>query len=112
MKNVPRHLLLGLAAYMVTNSCFAFQQVALGTGNWWGEYSFKWAMLFFTYMAFCIGLVFSLWVALYQYDKLEPILERLLQIRNRMGPARFGLALLIFIAPIWFLQYTPWGIVF
>src|SRR5687767_2526540 len=111
-KDLGRLFLLFVFAYLVINSCFAFQRVAWGTGNWWGQYSFKWGAIFLGNTVFSTILIVVFWLALWLPDKLEFVFEKLIRVRTRMGHTRLPLAFLVLIAPIWFLQYTPWGIVF
>lgn len=110
--HLGRFSLLAAFVYVVVKSCYGFQKIAWGTGVWWGEYSLKWGVAFIAYIVVCIFAVILVGFLLWRREKFQPIFERLILFRERIGNARWFLALLIFIAPLWFFQYTPWGLVF
>ncbi len=113
MKIHPGKFLLFTAfAYIAVRSCMEFHQIAWGTGTWLGEYSFKWGMLFFIYIIFCIMLAILTGFALWRAEKTQSLFKLPIKLREKMGALRWIPALLILIAPVWFLQYTPWGVVF
>jgi hypothetical protein len=107
-----RLLSLVLIVYLVAKSCLAFQQISLGTGTLFGGYSIKWGAVSLVYVLFCISLVLASATALWKWKGLQPTAEKMIAFRAWLGIARWLFALLVFILPIWFLQYTQWGLVF
>ena len=113
MKNHSyKFLLLAILVYLSVKSCFGFQKIASGTGEWWGEYSLSWGILFAVYILFCIFIVILAGFFLLRREKLQIPIENMVIFRERLASARWLFALFIFILPIWFLQYTSWGFVF
>jgi hypothetical protein len=109
---VSRYLLLILIIFLVIKSCLGFQKISLGTGTLLGGYSIKWGAVFLFYIAVCVLLVVLSIAALWKSERLQPTLEKMIAFRERLGFFRWLFALLVFISPIWFLQYTQWGLVF
>jgi hypothetical protein len=107
-----RLLSLALIVYLVAKSCLAFQKISLGTGTLFGGYSIKWGAVSLVYVLFCISLVLASATALWKWKGLQPTAEKMIAFRAWLGIARWLFALLVFILPIWFLQYTQWGLVF
>lgn len=113
MKNHLEKLSLFTACiYTVIRSCIGFHQIAWGTGKWLGEYSIKWGMLFFIYLLFCMTLVIFSGFALWRSERIREFFGAPIKLRESMGNLRWIPAFFILIAPVWFLQYTPWGMVF
>lgn len=111
-QHISRPLLLILIIFLVIKSCFGFQKISLGTGILLGGYSIKWGAVFLVYIVICIFLVVLSIAALWKSEMLQPIIEKMIGFRERLGAFRWLFALLVFISPIWFLQYTQWGLVF
>ena len=111
-ENFARTSLLTIFAYLVIKSCYGFQKIAWGTGNWWGEYSLKWGILFAMYILFGTFIVILAGFALWRSKKMQYIFEKIIAFRERLGAFRWLFVLLVFILPILFLQYTHWGLVF
>ena len=111
-RNPGRILLFAVFAYLVLKSGFGFQNIAWGTGAWWGEYSLKWAAAFFIYIAICVFFVVIVGFLLWRSEKFQQLFERMIIFRERLGMTRWLLALIVFIAPVWFFQYTSWGLAF
>ncbi|HEX2696292.1 MAG TPA: hypothetical protein VHM28_01200 [Anaerolineales bacterium] len=95
--------------------CFAdleFYQIAWGTGNWQGEFSLRWWMLYTGFSAFCLfAFIFAMsvtWVPS-RFFRLSHFIARL---RARIGRLRWLVVLLLITGSIWLLEYTPWGLVF
>jgi hypothetical protein len=98
-----------LAAFVLTGASAEVQRVSWGTGKWLGEYSFKWGVGFFAFVVFCIALFVLAILAAYAPQKL-PFTNY--QLPACLGILRWPLILVLIIAPIWFFQYTYWGVVF
>jgi len=111
-KHLGKLLLLAVFIYLVIKSCFGFHDIAWGTGVWWGEYSLKWGMAFVVYVIASILMVMSAAILLWRGENFQQIFENMIMFRERIGMVRWLLAVIIFIAPVWFFQYTAWGLVF
>jgi len=103
---------LVVISYLMFESSRGFQKIAWGTGVWWGEYSMKWGAAYVVYIVFCVLIVVLAGGILFRREKFQPVFARMIAFRERLEIARWLLALLIFILPVWFFQYTPWGLVF
>lgn len=105
-------VLLSGFAYILVRAAIEFFNVAWGTGHWLGEFSLKWALGFCGYVLFCllswVGAVLAIWK-----QKIPGFLGmRLVSFRERIGDLRWVLVLALLILPVWFMQYSPWGVVF
>ena len=98
------------AAFFLFGSCKEFFNIASGTGTAIGTFSFTWFLLFSAFVLFCIVLfvVLILW---HQHSSFA-FSAKLIPLRNRTKFLRWVIAILAIIFPVWFLQYTQWGIVF
>lgn len=99
-------------AYLLIRSVAAVQKIAWGTGTWYGEYSLKWGLLFFSYTVF-ISIMIILSIYIIWISKM-PInfFEKMIVVRDRLGVVRSLFGFFIFLLPVLFFQYTPWGLVF
>lgn len=112
-KNWIGRLLLGLlSAVLLTQACVEMNRVAWGTGIWLGEYSPKWALGFFVFVLASLGLFALLLTSAWLPHKLDFAQEALLRLRARLGLFRWIFAIAFLFAPVWFFQYTSWGVVF
>jgi len=111
IERLEKNLLLFTAAWVLTRACVEFYNIAWGTGIWLGQFSPKWALLFFLFVLFCIACLTSVGISLWAPQKLDRVFNRLSALRNRLGPVRWVLAVLLVFTPVCVLQYTYWGIV-
>lgn len=109
---IGRLMLLILAAVILISSCLEFYSVASGTGNWWADFSFKWALFFIAFDLFCLLILAILILALWFPPTLTRLARPAIDLRNRLGMLRWLAIALILILPIWLFQYSLWGIVF
>jgi len=98
--------------YILIRACLEFYKVAWGSGIWWGEFSLKWGACFFAFVLFCILSWIAAGFVVWSRDALDGWGERIISFRKRLGPFRWLVAIGLLVFPVWFLQYTPWGIVF
>lgn len=98
--------------YALIRACIEFYEVAWGTGIWWGEFSLKWGAVFFAFVLFSILSWIAFAFILWRRDALARWEARIVLFRERMGPWRWLVIIALLVFPVWFLQYTPWGIVF
>src|SRR5688572_8424020 len=116
MKIVPtnifvRILIVLLSGWVLYKAGAEFYQIAWGSGIWLGQFSFKWALAFFVFVLFCVFCFFAVVTLLWSPHQLGSILDRLSNLRERLSPVRWVLAILILIIPVWLLQYTFYGAV-
>lgn len=96
---------------MLYIACWEFYNIAWGSGIWLGQFSFKWALAFFTFVLFCIFCLSVLAITLLSPERLVSGVFYLSNFRARLGFLRWVLVLLALIAPVWLLQYTFYGAV-
>ncbi len=87
-------------------------EIAWGTGNRFGEFSLKWGVGFALSLIFLFSLLLLLGLLLWKKNTLEPFFAQIISLRQKLTFLRWILALLLLILPIYFLQYTLWGLVF
>jgi hypothetical protein len=113
VRRSPEYFLLSLVlGFLLFQALRGFHNVAWGTGAWLGGYSIKWTILFFGYIIVSItSFVFAV-LLIWNLKFSTSILAAMLGVRNLLGPGRFLLAGVFFLAPIYFFQFTVWGLVF
>jgi len=98
--------------YILVRACIEFYAVAWGTGVWLGEFSLKWGIGFFSFVLLCIltwvGSAFLMW----KPSAFGKVPDRIVSFRQRIKFLRWIIVLALLVLPVWFLQYTPWGVVF
>jgi len=97
------------SAYILIWSVVEFERIAWGTGVWLGQLAPTWAIALFLFGLFCTLCLVIIWMSIWSPLKLERIFRLLSLFRDRLGPARWILAGLFLIIPVYFLQYTFWG---
>ena len=107
-----RAVLLLLAALLLYDAAAEFYNVALGTGTLAGGFSLKWGLAFLVFVAFCLTCLALAILALWQPSTLHRIYDGLTRGRIRLRAFRWVIAAILLLLPVWFLQYSPWGIVF
>lgn len=98
-------------AVVIYFACVEFYAIAWGTGSWLGEFSLKWALAFFLFVAVCISNLIFAGLFLFAPSKLA-FLSRALNFLDWLAAFRWVLIALTSLILIWILQYTAWGIVF
>ena len=109
---LSRFSFLAFISYLMFEASRGFQRIAWGTGEWWGEYSIKWGAAYVIFIVVCILILILVWGILFRRKFFQPVFDRTIVFREQLGKAHWLLALLILVFPVWFLQYTPWGLVF
>jgi hypothetical protein len=107
--NILITLLIAVIFYL---ACNEFYEIAWGTGTWRGEFSRTWAMLYYSFIVFCVFIFALAALSIWNNKLVAPFTDRIKTIREQLGIFRWLLWLVIFIAPVWFFQYTAWGFVF
>ncbi|MEW5939413.1 MAG: hypothetical protein AB1750_07120 [Chloroflexota bacterium] len=102
-----------LTAYVLFGAAGEVNRVAWGTGDWLGQYSLKWGIGFFLFLLLCLALFLLALLAAYTPQKLSRSIP-LGPVTNYQLPnlLRWPLILALLLAPVWFFQYTTWGIIF
>jgi hypothetical protein len=109
-KQVRDIFLLLSTAFLLIGACVEFFQIASGSGKAIGAFSPTWFVLFSVFVLLCLALFVTL--ILFQRGNLSSVSMRLISYRNKMNFWRWVFAILALAFPVWFLQYTMWGIVF
>ena len=109
-KQIKDILILLSAAVLLIGACMEFFHVASGTGEAVGDFSLTWLILFsaFVVFSFFIFVVIIFW----QRGTLSVASMRVTSYRNKLNFLCLIFAVLVLVFPVWFLQYTKWGIVF
>ena len=110
--NLPKFLFLILIGGLFFGAGTEFYNVAFGTGAWFGGFSLKWGIAFLAFAVFCIAGWLVMGFLTLRASRLESLSRLLAGLRNRLGIGRWLAAALVLLAPIWLLQYSPWGVVF
>ncbi|MEW6405226.1 MAG: hypothetical protein AB1649_25825, partial [Chloroflexota bacterium] len=110
--HVGRVVVLLASAYILLFMSRDFYQIAWGTGEWLGQFSLKWGLVFFTLVALSIVGLFGLGNALWRPQQFRVLFGRLVGGRNRIGWLRWPLSAVVLLLPAYLLQFTPWGAVF
>jgi hypothetical protein len=111
-EQVARVLLAVLFAYILTRASLEFYAIAWGTGVWLGEFSFKWFFGFLVFVLFCILAWTSVVLVMRRSFDFKPFADKLVSVRHKLGMFRWLIAIALLLFPVWFLQFTPWGVAF
>jgi hypothetical protein len=101
-----------LIAVVLYRACTEFYEIAWGTGTWRGEFSRTWAVLYFSFIIFCAIFFVLASTLLFNQKILSSVSTYIVRLRLQLGNFRWLLWLAMFIAPVWFFQFTSWGVVF
>ncbi len=107
---IKQNVILPLAAILFIGAGLEFYHVASGTGSAVGAFSITWFLLFSAFSILCIALFVG--IIFQQRGYLSSVFAKLISWRNGIKFLRWGVAFLVLAFPVWFLQYTKWGIVF
>ena len=99
-------------AYILIRACIEFYAVAWGTGIWLGEFSFKWGLGFFAFVLFCLLSWTGSALVMWKPSIFGEVVDRIISFRKKISFLCWVIVLALLILPVWFLQYTPWGLVF
>ena len=101
-----------LFAYILVRACIEFFEVAWGTGVWLGEFSLKWGVFFFAFVLFCLMALVGVILVLWRPSTFGQFPERVVSFRQKIKAFRWLIVIVLLAFPVWFLQVTPWGVVF
>jgi hypothetical protein len=111
MKYPKEILLSGGVAWVLLRACGEFYQIAWGSGVWIGEFSHTWLLLYCVFVCICAGILVLSSVIIWRPDLLARHVNRILSVREKLGIFRWVIWLAIFTVPVWFFQFTLWGLV-
>lgn len=100
-----------LSTYLLTAAAVEFWNITWGTGAWLGQFSLKWGFAFFAFLLFCVACLYGMGFARFDSGRLAPLPNLFIALRQRFGFLRWILGVIILLFPIWFLQYTAWGLI-
>jgi hypothetical protein len=110
--NFIKLLILISVGYVFYRAILAFEKLSYGTGTWLHTYSVKWGMVFIGVTLLCVFLFILIVQVLWRSEIFYSLASKLIVWRKKNEAARFGIALLVFIFPIWLFQFTVWGVLF
>ena len=97
--------------WVLYGACKEFYNIAWGTGNWIGEFSLKWMLAFLLFVLLCILLLICVGITFWAHQKVDGFFKYLASLRDRLGYTKWIFAGIFLILPVYFLQYSYWGIV-
>ena len=89
-----------------------FYNVAYGTGSLMGGFSLKWGIFLAFFSLLIIGLLLLIYLILWKTEKLKSLKKAIISLRVQLGYSSWILTFILLLIPIWFFQYTLWGLVF
>ena len=101
-----------LIIFFFSQIIFDFYHIANGTGVFLGVFSLKWGGIFALLLISLISLLFILWLFLWKAEVLNSISKGIISVRKKVSFFRWLFAIILLIFPIYFFQYTLWGLVF
>jgi hypothetical protein len=93
-------------------SCFELFKIAEGTGTWFRGFALTWALIFAVFLVVALVLFLVGVVVVWRDALFLRFAEMLFNFRKRIAAFRWVLAIVAFIFPIYFFQFTIWGVVF
>lgn len=87
-------------------------ELATGSGHWLGRLSFKWSLTLGLYALFALTLAGTALLSLFRPDQLNPLQNRVDQLRVRLGRWRLLAVALLAIFPAFFIFFSSWGSLF
>jgi hypothetical protein len=97
---------------LLMGSCIDFFNIAWGTGIWLGGFAFTWGLFFCVFCASCSVLFFFLLKILWRPSLYLNIESKLISLRQNNTWVCLFLSGVIFVFPIWFLQFSLLGLIF
>ena len=98
--------------YILVRACIEFYEIAWGTGIWLGEFSFKWGLGFLGLVLFSVLTWVGVLLILWKPSVFGAFPDRIISFREKTQVFRWLVVMILLVFPVWFLQYTLWGIVF
>jgi hypothetical protein len=111
-ERIERILFLFISVWMLSGACVEFYAIAWSSGNWLGQFSLKWFLLFLLFILFCAACLVSVMLSLWFPEKLTSVFVGASRLRDGLKGVRWLLVIIILGMPVYFFQYTPWGMIF
>lgn len=112
IEQAAKVLLAIFFAYVLTRASLEFYAIAWGTGVWLGEFSLKWFLGFTLFVLFCILAWVGAVLILRRPADFGAAADKMVSLRAKVGVFRWIFVTALLVFPVWFLQYTPWGVAF
>ena len=109
---IARVLALTLFAGVLYGASAEFYAVASGTGQWIAGFSPRWGIMFVLFVLLAVAIWICAGMVLRDGPRLSRVNNGFASFRERIGWGRWPLGFIVALLPVWFLQYSPWGIVF
>jgi hypothetical protein len=109
--NFIKILILISAIYIFLMAILGFEKISSGTGTLLNMYSPKWGIALLGFILFCVAFLILIVRVLWRDETFHFLVKKLITFREKLSIARFGLAVLVFVAPIFVFQFTVWGVV-
>lgn len=106
-----RYVVLAGAAWLLCGAGMEFYAIAWGTGNWLGQLSIKWFLAFLLFVITGSIVLGGIGIILWAPQKLIKPAAYFSVLRDKLGIFRWLFIVFLITFPIYFLQYTYWGIV-
>ena len=111
-EQIAKILVAVLFAYILIRACMEFYAIAWGTGVWLGEFSLKWAVGFLGFVLFCLLTWTGAALVMWRPSIFGELPDKIISTRQKLRAFRWIVVIILLVFPVWFLQYTPWGVVF
>ncbi len=98
--------------YLILISIYEFYQISQGTGTWYKGFALTWGIGFILFFILCFILFVLFVLVIWRSRYFHRLMDSSIQLRNSLKHLNWLLAIVIFIFPIYFFQYTVWGAVF
>jgi len=85
--------------------------IAYDTGDWWSGFSLKWGIIFIVFIIVSLLYLLALGIALWRSANVDSLLKAVVDLRGKLGCARWLLSAGIVMIPVWLLQYSSWGVI-
>ncbi|MCC7117866.1 MAG: hypothetical protein IT310_05015 [Anaerolineales bacterium] len=105
-------IVLAGAGFLLYRAALEFYNIASGTGHGWSAFSPTWGLLYLGFLFFCAVLFVALALFFWKNNLFTPALEYAIEFKSKHPTLRWFLWFLVLAAPIYFFQYTPWGVAF
>lgn len=112
IEKTTKFILTIIVTILTFGAFIEFYKICQGTGTWWNGFALKWgiALIIYGLISLCLMILITLliWNSFY-YSNL---LSQFCHFRNSIGNIKWLLAIISFVFPIYFYQYTIWGAIF
>ena len=112
-KNQIKYTLAAAGVILILyGACAELYNVAWGTGISIGKFSITWLVIFLAVTAASLAVTVWLAALTYRSDLRTLYVKKIIHYRARIGVLKWALIILAILFPVWFFQYTMWGLIF